>query len=209
MEELSNIKNKIIELRQNKGYTIEETIKKLHISRKIFTNLVTELKNSGEYDEEKIKKAMKKKRNQINYNKNKVKLSPEEEEYRKKCIDLMCKRYFNYEQTHRFNPVLVQKLQILNNICSYKVIFNTIRVHQKNLDYANTKVFSSEYQKISYMMTIIRNNVNNVSKRIQRKEQINKSNTIENDNQFLNLLNKNVVSKPVKRKDLSFLLDDE
>lgn len=209
-ENLSILEQKVLELRQEKGYTIEQTLSELNINQKKYKIIVDKLKELNLYDEEKIKKAKqnKKMREYRNTNKNKVKLSKEEEEYRQKCIDFMCKKYFDYNRTKVFNPVLVTKIQQLKNICSYKVIFNTMRFQEQNLNYANSKTFSSEFQKIGYMMTIIKNNLKEVWKKIDMQDKIQARIKEEGSTRIVNELNRKIVTKPTKRIDMSDLLDD-
>lgn len=211
MDNLNDTEKEILKLRMKEGLTIDQTIHKLKISRKDFKEIVKKLKKENLYDEEEIKKAMKrrKRKEYTSAHKSKQKLSPEEENYRKKCIEFLCTRYFSYNETHRFNPVLVTKLQQLHSISSYKIIFNTIIYQKKNLDYANRKPMASEFQKISYMMAIIRNNLHIVYKKIKRKENIEESKEKKsNTSNLANQLNKTIISKPTDKIDMSQFLDD-
>lgn len=206
---LSKIENDVLELRQKKGYTIEETIKELNIKRKEFQNIISKLKNLNLYNEDQIKKAQRNRKARKNKEilQNKTKLSEEEEMYRKKSIDFMCKKYFDYNLTHHFNPVLVKKIQDLSKITSYKIIYNTIIYQQNSLNFANTKVFSSEYQKISYMIAIIKNNLSIVWKKVQRQEQIRESKEKGEDKEIVLQLNKTYETKPTDRFDMTDWLD--
>ncbi len=207
-ENLTDIEKRILELRQKKGYTVEETLAELKIKRTLFKEIVLKLENLGLYDKEKIQQAIKKRKTTLknkDYN-SRIKLSTEEEQYRKKSIDVMCRRYFDYNKTKHFNPVLVSKLQGLNKFSSYKTIYNTIIYQQQNLDYANTKVFSSDFQKISYMIAIIKNNLSKVYTEMKEKE-INAQNLTITDS-LARELTKSRVTKPTKRLDMSSLLDD-
>ncbi len=208
-EEITEIQKKILEYRQEKGYSIDKTMEELKLTRKIFNQNVEKLKEKDLYDEIKIKEAMKNRKLQNSVKKavtTKLNLSPEEEEYRKECIDIMCKRYFDYNKTKHFNPVLVSRIQNLNKYAPYKIIYNTIVYHQKNLDYASTKTFSSEFQKISYMIAIIKNNLSKVYKDMQEKEELQKKSTISDS--LARELTKKRVTKPTKRLDMTDLLDD-
>ena len=86
-------------------------------------------KRNHSWDEEEIKKAMKRKKQRDYYQKHKnhKKLPSEEEEYRQKCIDILCTKYFCYNETKQFNPILVSKLNNLyKQSFSYKIIYNSI-----------------------------------------------------------------------------------
>ncbi len=208
---MSKIENKILNLRQVEGYTIEETIKKANISRKTFKEIISKLSEQGLYNEEEVKSAMKRRKQREYYYKHKseTKFPPEEEEYRKKCIDILCTRYFNYNETKQFNPALVSKLNNLyNQNFSYKIIYNSILYTMKSLDYANTKTFGSDYQKINYMIAIIKNNLKIVWKKLQRQQEAYEGFTKKvNDEEIIYQLNKTIVSKPSKKIDMSEFLD--
>ncbi len=209
---LSELENKILQCREVQGLSIDQTIKDLKITKSIFQKNIKTLKEKGFYDEEKIKKAKnnKKRREYAAQNKDKVSLSDEEKEYRKKCIDILCKKYFNYEQTHKFNPMLMKRLGELNKKATYKVIFNTIKYQEQSLEYANKKSMSSEYAKINYMIAIIKNNLNAVYQKLQKQEKQQKGLTNRTDsNGLVAQLNKTIVSKPTEKIDMSIFLDDE
>ena len=84
-EKISEIQQKILDYRENKGYSIDKTIEELKITRKRFNQNVEKLKEKGLYNEQKIKEAMKNRRlnkeiDQKNFS-TKLNLNPEEEEY--------------------------------------------------------------------------------------------------------------------------------
>ena len=208
-EKISEIQQKILDYRENKGYSMDKTIEELKITRKRFNQNVEKLKEKDLYDEIKIKEAMKNRKLQNSVKKAvtpKLNLSPEEEEYRKECIDIMCNRYFDYNKTKHFNPILVSRIQNLNKYAPYKIIYNTIVYQQKSLDYAYYKTFSSEFQKISYMIAIIKNNLSKVYKDMQKKEEQQKNITISDS--LARELTKKRITKPTKRLDMTDLLDD-
>lgn len=209
---LTELENRILELREIKGYTIEETIKTLKINNKTFKATVERLKDKGFYNAEKIKEAMKKKniRNKAKQRSNNPKLDPKEEDYRKKCIDFMCRRYFEYNETGRFNPLLVSKIQNLNKITSYRVIYNTMLAQQRNLDYANIKLknCSSDLQKINYMLAIVKNNLGVTYKKLKKKDMVQEAESKQYDVQdMLRRLDKKTVSKPTEKIDMSQWFD--
>ena len=197
-EKISEIQQKILDYRENKGYSIDKTIEELKITRKRFNQNVEKLKEKGLYNEQKIKEAMKNRRlnkeiDQKNFS-TKLNLNPEEE------------KYFDYNKTKHFNPILVSRIQNLNKYAPYKIIYNTIVYQQKSLDYAYYKTFSSEFQKISYMIAIIKNNLSKVYKDMQEKEEQQKNITISDS--LARELTKKRITKPTKRLDMTDLLDD-
>ena len=52
-EKISEIQQKILEYRQEKGYSIDKTIEELKITRKRFNQNVEKLKEKGLYNEQK------------------------------------------------------------------------------------------------------------------------------------------------------------
>ena len=113
-------------------------------------------------------------------------------------------------QTKKLNPLLVSKIQSLNKVASYKIIYNTMKNQQKNLDYANIKFknYSSDFQKINYMLAIVKNNLNITYKRLKRKETVQEAENNRFDVQdMLRKLDKNTTSKPTQRIDMSQWLD--
>lgn len=208
---LTELQNKILDLRTKKGYTVDQTLKSLDIKRSAFNKEVQILKDKNLYDEDTIKKAMKRKKQRENKenNKNKVKLPPQEEEYRKKCIDFLAKEYFNYNNTHHINPLLIKKIKELHEHGSYQLIFFTIISEKENLAYASTKNMSSEYNTISYMMAIIRNNLNKSREKLKLQQKINQGMAKKyNDTSTINDLNNQITTKPTTRIDMSDLIDD-
>lgn len=211
MEDLTPTENKILELRQKEGLTIEETIKKAKITRTTFEKIVKVLKDKGYYNEEEIKKAKRNKKSREYYHKhkNEEKLPKEELEYRQKCIDILSIKYFNYNETKQFNPILVSKLSgLYKNHFSYKVIYNTILLQEKSLNYAMSKPFGSEYQKINYMIAIIKNNLKITWKKLKRQEDAYEGFMKKNNDQdIVRQLNKTIITKPTKKIDMTDFLD--
>lgn len=208
MDNTNDLDQKILQLRQVEGMTIKDIIKELKIKYTDYQKSIDKLKSLKLYDEKEVEKAKKRKKSREYYHKHKNEkhLHGKEEEYRKECIDIMCRRYFNYNQIGKFNPVLVDRLKRLNDIASYNTVLNTIKAQIKSLDYANTKNFASETQKISYMIAIIRNNLSNTLKKMEINEKLAKKNRI--DEEIIKEINKERECKPSKRFDMTEFLDD-
>ena len=80
---------------------------------------------------------------------------------------------------------------------------HTIQNQQKSLQYATTKTFSSNYNKILYLISIIRNNLEKTKRQIEENE-----NRIENNSfELSHSLEKEIVSVPTDRLDMSDLID--
>ena len=105
MDNLSELEKQILELRIEKGYTINETIKELDITSTVFKKTVNKLEELGIYNEELLKKARKRKKSREKYAKTKgekvLNLSKKEENFRKLCISFLCEKYFNYKITKK------------------------------------------------------------------------------------------------------------
>lgn len=206
--DLTDLQKEILNLRTKKGYSIERTIESLQITRNAFKKEENVLKEKGVYNKEDIRNAMKKRQNKERP-KNVVKLSEKEETYRKKCIDILYKKYLNYNSNKKFNPVLVQKLKELHNWGSYQLIFYTIEAEAESLTYASTKPMSSEYNTISYIIAIIKNNLEKNKQRMIVQQKINKSKSDQYYNSdIVESLNKEIVSKPTNKIDMSELFED-
>jgi len=91
-----------------------------------------------------------------------------QKEYRKKCLDYLC-NILDYDDDIPF-PTIMPKLLDEMKKCGYDVLFETIQRHENNIVWAlQNKDFSNEYQKIKYIMTIVRNNVIDVYREYQQK----------------------------------------
>lgn len=213
-EKLTDIQQQILDLREIKGYTVEQVLRELKISRKVFQEEVNNLKEINLYNEDNIKNAIQKRKKRETYakKKNAPKLSPIEKEYREKCIDLLARKYFHYNQTKELNSLLPSQLKGLKDIYgSYKLVYMAINMLEDNLIYAYNKEFMSENIKISYMMAIIRNSVDEVRKKldIQRRIKIGlEKREEEQKEEIMRVLNKKIITKPTQRLDMTDLLDD-
>lgn len=215
MEENKNLEEKILNLRQNLGYTIPETLKELNIKRKQYDQIVDILTQQGLYDEYKVRDAineknLKLKRKRIYEKlKNKPKLPTLEAEYFKKCKDILSFDYFNYAVTKKYNPSITLKLNDLyRKGYSYKTIYNVLLSQQNSLQYANKKQFNSDYNKLCYIMVIISSKlpaqVNQDKNYEEASEGLKKR---IDDNEISSELNKKRISKPSHKLDMSEFLD--
>ena len=204
MNNISEIQKSILELREKKGYSIENVLLELKITRKIYKQEVEKLKELNLYNEDKVKKAIKnRQRKEKKQNAIKFEISEEEKDFRKKCINILSEKYLDYKKEKSFNPQLVTKLSELSKTSSYKIIYYTIQNQQKSLQYATTKTFSSNYNKILYLISIIRNNLEKTKRQIEENE-----NRIENNSfELSHSLEKEIVSIPTDRLDMSDLID--
>ena len=214
MDNLSELEKQILELRIEKGYTINETIKELDITSTVFKKTVNKLEELGIYNEELLKKARKRKKSREKYAKTKgekvLNLSKKEENFRKLCISFLCEKYFNYKITKKINPVLITKLKQLNSCASYEVIYNTLQSQEKNLNYIHSnKKFNNDIQEMSYLLAVVKNNLTQINEKININNAINeaklKSTSMNED--IIEMLNQKIETKPTQKRDLSEFID--
>lgn len=127
--------------------------------------------------------------------------------YRQKVIDKICFDFLNYEKGQVFPTALTKKLKELD-FYGYEVIFETIQRSEKNIEYALTvKEFKNDSSKISYLMAIVKNNINDVYKELQRNER-KAMLFIEEDTQGLTDIQK-IQSKQQEKDIRKWLEEDE
>lgn len=214
MDSLSELEKQVLELRIEKGYTINETIKELGITTTIFKKIIKKLEELELYNEELLKKAKNRRKSRERYAKTKgqkvLGLSEKEEKFRQLCISFMCEKYFNYNITKKMNPILVTKLKQLNAYASYEVIFRTLQSQEKNLNYIHSnKSFNNDTQEMSYLLTVVRNNLKKVNEKLDMNNAINeaklKSTSMNED--IIEMLNQKIETKPTTKRDLSEFID--
>lgn len=215
MRELSDLEKQILNLRQNKGYTIQKITEELNIKQKLYKDTINRLTEEGLYDEDKTKEAMQKRhekeyrKRQYEKNKNKPKLSTEESKYFKKCTDFLCFNYLDYRFTKHYDNSLTSRLNQLHKNYTFKLIYDTMLSQKSIFDYYNNKInFKDDYHRISYFMKIVENNIILERKKQDRYKDIHEGfNKKINDEEITYQLNKNIITKPSKKLDLSEFLD--
>lgn len=116
---------------------------------------------------------------------------------------------FNYKETQILPPIMIKKINEINNNYSYEVIFETIKRLKDNLRYWATRddKFSSDYQRACYIATIISNKINDIYKEIEkqkkRQEEVNNKPTVID----LDLMNSSSEVIKTKANDISSFLD--
>lgn len=214
MDNLSEIEKQVLELRAEKGYTVNETVEELGITITIFKKIVKKLEELDLYNEEILKKAKKRRKSRERYAKTKgqkvLGLSAEEENFRQLCISFMCEKYFNYNITKQMNPMLVTKLKQLNSYASYEVIYRTLQSQEQNLNYIHSnKKFNNDTQEMSYLLTVVRNNLTKINDKLTMNNAINeaklKSSSMNED--IIEMLNQKIETKPTTKRDLSEFID--
>ena len=175
---------------------------KLNISETMYSKIIKELQKKGLYNvtEEKAKN-MKKIQKKYNESDNKMKLSKEENFYRKKCIDFLSIQLFDYNREKNFNSMIPKDLAAMARKYNYKILYFTIQKMQNQLLKTNKMTFSTNFQKTKYIMAIIRSGLNDTKrnmKKLETKYPVN----IEDEIEAI----ENIEIK--ERTDLSNLIDD-
>lgn len=203
---MTELEEKVLDLRQKKGYNIKDTLKELGIKRKEFDEIVSTLKEMGVYDDKKVEKAMQRK----NYKgKPKTKLPDDEKEWFVKCRDELCNRYTNFNATKQFTiPITTTLMRSYKKGFSFKELYNGLIISRSTLEYYQNKPFNSDYNKMCYFMAIVENNV----KTSKKREEFNKGSHLGykkkiEDSELKESLNKNIISKPTKKVDMTSFLD--
>lgn len=213
MEEITELEKKVLRLRQEDGYTVEETKKELNITEKQYRNIKKHLEELDLYSNDEIKRA-KIRRNARERKKRQrehpeTKLSEMDEFYRKQCIEFISVNFLNYDATGIFNPVLVTKLKELRKSYSYKVIYFTAQAQYENIKSAlNYRNINTSNGKISYLIAIIRNNLSATWKKIQYQDKVNNA-EFKNFNldKFYDRMEKPVPNVHTSKTDMSEWLD--
>lgn len=211
--ELTQLEKDILELRVKKGYTENETLEELNITKYQYNKIRKKLENLGLYSIHLVNKARKNRIARERYKDKKLglnQISDEEEKCRKECVDILSQRYLAYNSNKKFNAILVSKLEQLSKAYSYNVILNTIKTKAKSLEYASKKDFNNDIAKISYLIAIIKNNAQSVYNQMKKQQEINdkKLRMNESDKIIIREMNNQRVSRPTRRRDLSEFLDD-
>lgn len=214
MDNLSELEKQVLELRMEKGYTINETIKELEITTTIFKKIVKKLEELNLYNEDLLKKAKKRRKARERYAQTKgekvLGLSEKEENFRQLCISFMCEKYFNYNITKKMNPILVTKLKQLNSYASYEVIYRTLQLQEKNLNYIHSnKRFNNDTQEMSYLLTVVKNNLKKVNDKLDINNAINeaKLKATNMNEDIIRMLDQKIETKPTTKRDLSEFID--
>lgn len=96
----------------------------------------------------------------------------EECENRKRTINVIACDFLDYNTGQVFPTVLTKKLKELE-FYGYDVIMETIEKCRSSIEYSiKTKSFKNDMNKISYIMAIIKNNINDVYKEHLRTEKV-------------------------------------
>ena len=129
-------------------------------------------------------------------------------EIRKKINDMIAD-FTGYYNGEVFPTVVPKKLKELEEKYDIFTVYDTIIDKKNDIQYAmDSMEFNSEYGKCSYLMAIIVNNINDVSKRKKRKEKLKAKEEIEANSDYFEF---KFMPRPVTNKndrDISQFLED-
>jgi len=114
---------------------------------------------------------------------------------------------FSYNSDQLLPPVMIKKINVLAKTYDYDVIKETFKKDKKTLLYwwNLENKFTNEYNKVSYVMRIIENNINDTYKsmRIDKKQnEVSRSKVIIQDEALTKV--KNIINK-----DISSFIEEE
>jgi len=126
----------------------------------------------------------------------------------KELLTFICQEILNYNNNQITPPILIKKIKELNKYYPLDVIKNTFEKKLKILKYwMNLEdKFDTDFSKISYMMSIIKNNINDIYKeyKINKEKEITENQGKRMDVELYND-DFTVDSKKVKNDISSFL----
>lgn len=133
-----------------------------------------------------------------------------ENENRKYAIDIICSDFLDYKTGQVFPTILTKKLKELE-FYGYDVIIETIEKCRSSIEYSlKTKQFKNDLNKISYLMAIVKNNINDVYREHVRTEKIEEKQQAQTSN-FEEVSEKSImnIGSKQKAKDISSFLEED
>ena len=114
---------------------------------------------------------------------------------------------FGYNRDQLLPPVMIKKINTLAKTYDYNIIKDTFESNKKTLLYWWTleNKFDNEYGKVSYIMRIVENNINDIyeSEKVKRRQnEVSKSKIIIQDEAIIKV--KNIINK-----DISSFIEEE
>ena len=86
-----------------------------------------------------------------------------EKDSKDELFTYIAKDVLQYEEGQILPPILIKKINELHNFYDYEVIHECFVICKDNITYwMTTKSFTSEFGKVSYIMKIIENKINDV-----------------------------------------------
>ncbi len=128
-----------------------------------------------------------------------------EADIRAKVIDVIVTDFLHYAPGQVFPTVLTKKLKELE-FYGYDVILKTIQNKYSAIEYSmTTKDFANDMGRISYIMAIIKNNINDVYRSVLAEEKV-KTTTVHEIDTSVDIDN---IQATHKEKDISKFLEDD
>lgn len=127
-----------------------------------------------------------------------------EKESQEKLLKYIAIEILDYDQYRVLPPILLKKIKEIHKVYNYEVILETFQQNRDTLNYwMNLEdKFENEFQRVSYMMAIINNNIIDIYKEWKRKQSRKKKET----NVDVNILSKDIKHSNKNKKDISDFL---
>lgn len=136
-----------------------------------------------------------------------------EKDIKIELLKFICDEIWHYDDYRMLPRVLQKQINKMAKIYNYEVILLTVQEHKDTLEYwMNLEgKFDNEYGKSSYMMAIIKNNINEVYKKWKIKQkQAQQQEKIQVDINIINDLQNNTQQKQeINDGILDFLEEDD
>lgn len=116
----------------------------------------------------------------------------------------------DYQTGQTFPTILTKKLKELE-FYGYDVIIETIEKCRSSIEYSlKTKQFKNDMNRISYLMAIVKNNINDVYREHIRAEKIEEKQRIQTSN-FEEICEESImnIGSKQKAKDISSFLEED
>lgn len=208
MSEDLELENKIKELIEQ-GKTRKHIKELLNIPYCRFDKIKNKLLQENRINIEKVVEKQTPKKKEKTNNKE-INFKSPETKAKYDIIDILSRRYLNYNETKKFNTYLTKKIETMHYQYSYEDILYTIKKCESRMDYAAmNKKFDNDVQKIAYLCAIINNNIQVGSSKVQTEP---KESTdpayIKKKLYDIMEIKKTYISKPSGRRDMTDLIDD-
>lgn len=125
-------------------------------------------------------------------------------------IKYLAEDVLNYEEGQIVPPVMLKKIKELNGFYDHEVIHQCFIEQRENIQYwIGVKEFTNEFNKVSYIMRIIENNINDTFEKWKHKKK--QQLKMENTSVDLDIMNQLDNSKVKKQSNdgISAFLDEE
>lgn len=133
-------------------------------------------------------------------------------EKRYNLLKYIAEEILQLEEGQIVSPSMVKRIEKLNTFYDYEVIHECFRMNEETIHYwKSVKNFGSEYGMVSYIMTIIEGNINDVYAKWKHNQRVKQKQESKSNNADLEILNE-IESHEIKENDnggIMAFLDEE